>query len=314
MSNEPSNEPRGPNEPVGVLIVGAGASGGAFAWSIADIGTSVLCLEQGPWMKQRDFPTNFLDYETRAMGPFAPSPNVRGLPADYPVNERHSDITPLMFNAVGGSTILYAAHFPRFHPSDFRVKTLDGVADDWPVDYETLEPFFADNDRMMGVSGLAGDPAYPYHEPPLPPLPFGRVGNVMAAGFESTRLALVAVGQRDHLAGVRRPRPLHQPRLLHQRLRSGRQGEHRHHLLARRAAPRRDAQDQLPRARDHRTARWHGRRRPLLRRGGRAPGTEGGGRRPRLQRHRHAAAAAQLEDSTASPTGWRIAAAWWART
>jgi choline dehydrogenase-like flavoprotein len=29
---------------VGVLVIGAGASGAAFAWSIADIGTSVLCL------------------------------------------------------------------------------------------------------------------------------------------------------------------------------------------------------------------------------------------------------------------------------
>ena len=68
------------------------------------------------------------------------------------------------------------AHFPRLHPSDFRVKTLDGVADDWPIDYDTLAPFFAENDRMMGVSGLAGDPAYPPHEPPMPPLPLGRSG------------------------------------------------------------------------------------------------------------------------------------------
>ncbi len=60
------------------------------------------------------------------------------------------------FNGVGGSTIMYTAHFPRLHPSDFRVRTLDGVADDWPIDYDTLEPFFAENDRMMGVSGLAG--------------------------------------------------------------------------------------------------------------------------------------------------------------
>ena len=172
------------NEPVGVLIIGAGASGGAFAWSIADAGASVLCLEQGPWMRQQDYPTNFQDWETRAMGPFATNPNVRKLAADYPVNDQDSPISPLMFNAVGGSTILWAAHFPRFTPRDFRVRTDDGVAADWPISYETLEPFFAVNDRMMGVSGLAGDPAYPPHEPPLPPIPFGRVGNVMAGGFE----------------------------------------------------------------------------------------------------------------------------------
>ena len=173
-----------PNEPVGVLIIGAGASGAAFAWSVADTGMNVLCLEQGPWMKQQDYPTNSLDWEARSMAEFSSSPNTRMLPADYPVNEDHSDISPLMFNAVGGSTILWAAHFPRFTPGDFRVKSEDGVAEDWPIDYETLEPFYAVNDRMMGVAGLAGDPAYPYHEPPLPPVPFGKLGNTLAAGFE----------------------------------------------------------------------------------------------------------------------------------
>ena len=56
------------------------------------------------------------------------------------------------------------------------MRTLDGVADDWPIDYATLGPFFAENDRMMGVSGLAGDPAYPPKEPPMPPLPLGKSG------------------------------------------------------------------------------------------------------------------------------------------
>ena len=173
-----------PNEPVGVLIIGAGASGGAFAWSIADAGMSVLCLEQGPWMKQSDYPTNNLDWESRAATEFSPNPNIRGLERDYPVNEAGTPIKPLMFNAVGGSTILWAAHFPRFTPRDFRVRSDDGVADDWPIDYDTLEPFFALNDQMMGVSGLAGDPAYPPHEPPLPPLPLGATGNTLARGFE----------------------------------------------------------------------------------------------------------------------------------
>ena len=172
------------NEPVGVLVIGAGASGAAFAWSIADLGTSVLCLEQGPWMKQSDYPSNGLDWESRSMGDFSPSPNVRRLQTDYPLNETHSEISPLMFNAVGGSTILWAAHFPRLKPGDFRSKTEDGVGEDWPIDYETLEPFFAINDRVMGVSGLSGDPAFPYHEPPLPPLPLGKPGNTLAAGFE----------------------------------------------------------------------------------------------------------------------------------
>ena len=102
--------------------------------------------------------------------------------------------------------MLYAGHFPRFHPSDFRVRTLDGVADDWPIDYATLEPFYDENDRMMGVSGLAGDPAYPPHEPMMPPLPLGKSGTTLARGHEQARLALVAVRQRDRLGRLRGPR------------------------------------------------------------------------------------------------------------
>jgi choline dehydrogenase-like flavoprotein len=54
------------------------------------------------------------------------------------------------------------------------------VAEDWPIDYDTLAPFFAENDRMMGVSGLSGDPAFPPTEPPMPPLPLGRSGARLA--------------------------------------------------------------------------------------------------------------------------------------
>jgi choline dehydrogenase-like flavoprotein len=146
---------------------------------------NILCLEQGDWMDPARYPSTGLDWEFRALGDFALSPNTRRRPEDYPVNDAASPIAPSMFNAVGGSTILYAAHFPRFHPSDFRARTLDGVADDWPLDYARLEPFYALNDRMMGVAGLAGDPAYPPKEPTLPPVPLGRLGETVARGFNA---------------------------------------------------------------------------------------------------------------------------------
>ncbi len=167
-------------EKVDVLIIGSGASGAAVAWSLAETKMRILCLEQGDWVKPTEYPTNGRDWEARQFTDFNASPNRRARPTDYPVNDDNSPIKVLNFNGVGGSTILYAAHFPRLHPSDFRVRTLDGVADDWPVDYKTLEPFFAENDRMMGVSGLAGDPAYPAHQPPMAPLPLGKSGTRFA--------------------------------------------------------------------------------------------------------------------------------------
>jgi choline dehydrogenase-like flavoprotein len=166
-----------------VLIIGAGASGAALAWSLSDIRMNIVCLEQGDWMNPADLPGMATDWEVRQISDFNFSPNTRQRPEDYPVNDAESPIAVSMFNAVGGSTILYAAHFPRFHPSDFRVKTLDGVADDWPLDYALLEPYYDLNARMMGVAGLAGDPAYPPKEPPLPPVPLGKLGETLAHGF-----------------------------------------------------------------------------------------------------------------------------------
>jgi choline dehydrogenase-like flavoprotein len=168
------------NEKVDVLIIGSGASGAAVAWSLAETKMRILCLEQGDWMKPSEYPSTGRDYEARIHGDFATSPNIRRRASDYPINDDNSPIKVVNFNAVGGATVMYTAHFPRLHPSDFRVRSLDGVADDWPVDYATLEPFFAENDRMMGVSGLAGDPAYPAHSPPMPPLPLGKTGTKLA--------------------------------------------------------------------------------------------------------------------------------------
>jgi choline dehydrogenase-like flavoprotein len=90
-----------------------------------------------------------------------------------------------MFNAVGGSTHHWTGHFPRFHPSDFRVKTLDGAGADWPISYQDLEPYYDMNDAEMGVSGIAGDPANPPRKRrPTPCLPMGNLGETIARGFD----------------------------------------------------------------------------------------------------------------------------------
>ena len=106
------------------------------------------------------------------------SPNVRGLPEDYPIDETDTRVSPLMFSAVGGSTLIFAGAWPRMLPSDFRVRSLDGVADDWPLTYDELRPYYERTDREFGVSGMGGDPAYPPggEDPPLPPLPIGAGG------------------------------------------------------------------------------------------------------------------------------------------
>jgi choline dehydrogenase-like flavoprotein len=173
------------SERADVLVVGAGASGGALAWRLARAGVRVVCLEQGDWVGPADSPTTRDDWEVRRQREWHPNPNVRGLATDYPVDDAGSPIQPLMFNGVGGSTIMWSSHVPRFHPSDFRTRTLDGVGDDWPVDYVELEPYYDLNDRMMGVAGLAGDPANPPRSPrQTPPVPLGEGARRLAGAFD----------------------------------------------------------------------------------------------------------------------------------
>ncbi|MBA3288724.1 MAG: GMC family oxidoreductase, partial [Acidimicrobiia bacterium] len=165
------------SEPVDVLIIGAGAAGGVVARRLAEAGIGVLCLEQGDRHDRMEYRGTELDWELTARKQWSGSPNIRGLPEDYPVDDADSDVSPLMFAGVGGSMLLFAGAWPRLLPSDFRVRTLDGVADDWPLTYAALQPYYERSDRQIGVSGLGGDPAYPSGEdPPLPPLPIGAGG------------------------------------------------------------------------------------------------------------------------------------------
>ena len=162
---------------VDVLVIGAGPSGAVVTHTAAAAGLSVICLEQGDWVNPSDFPANNPEWELLIQHDWAHDPNVRQLPSDYPVDVSDSDMWPVMFNAVGGSSIYYGAEWPRLMPSDFRVKTLDGVSDDWPITYNDLKPDNDEVDEFIGVAGLGGDTAYPEGlDYPLPPSPLTKPG------------------------------------------------------------------------------------------------------------------------------------------
>ena len=180
------------DDPVDVVVIGAGMGGAAFCYQLSRKAPqlNIVCLERGEWLKPAQMPTLRPDFQRLALSAWSSSPATRQLTpdpapsADYPIDADASDIKPLMWNGVGGSTIGWAAHFPRLHPSDFRTQSDDGVGDDWPFSYFDLEPYYDLNDRMMGVCGLAGDPAYPPKAAPrMPPLPIGRMGETAVTGF-----------------------------------------------------------------------------------------------------------------------------------
>ena len=164
-----------------VLIIGAGPTGAVAAKRFAEAGMRVVVLEQGGWPDYSKARANHPDFELTLGRYWSGNPNRRQALADYPIDDKDSDISAVLYNGVGGGTVIYAAHWQRNMPSDFRVRTLDGVADDWPLSYEDLQPFYERVEADFGVSGLAGDPAFPPGKgPPLPPAPLAPMGRRVA--------------------------------------------------------------------------------------------------------------------------------------
>ena len=95
-----------------ILIIGAGAGGAAAAWRLVHHGFSVTCLERGEWVDPQASPSLDADWEVIRQRGWNPNPNRRRGPADDPVDDADSEIKPLYFNGVGGSTVLWS--IPNF--------------------------------------------------------------------------------------------------------------------------------------------------------------------------------------------------------
>lgn len=168
-----------------VVVIGAGPAGAAATWRLATQGLSVICLDRGDWLDPAALGFGTAGYDARRAGPFHENPNIRAGAADDPVDDADSPIKISIGNAVGGGSLWWAAHIPRYRPEDFRVRTLDGVAEDWPISYADLEPYYALNERMMGLAAVRADPAGPVRMGTSLPMPtIGPAGRKMAAAFD----------------------------------------------------------------------------------------------------------------------------------
>jgi choline dehydrogenase-like flavoprotein len=186
------------DEAVDFCIVGTGAGGGVLAQRLASYGFSVVCLEAGEWL---DSEHDMVSDEAGSSALYWNDVRISGGDEPLALGSNNSGRT------VGGSTVHYAAFCPRFHPSDFRVRTLDGVADDWPFPYESLEPYYAAMEREFPVAGPARFPWGKPHGYPYAPLQSGTAGHVLIRGCLALGIPVVPGGPIGINAGTFGKRP-----------------------------------------------------------------------------------------------------------
>jgi len=105
----------------------------------------------------------------------------------------------------GGGTNCWFASTPRLHPNDFRLRSLYGRGQDWPISYDTLEPYYTAAEEIMDISGpddlhLITPRSHPY---PQPPHKFSSVDKVMKRAQPDKHFVLPTA--RARVANAQRP-------------------------------------------------------------------------------------------------------------
>lgn len=139
-----------------VCVVGSGGSGGAAAKELCTRGAKVCVLEIGEWKDPgKDFRSHAWPYELPHRGLSGEyTQQLYGDPAIFRYSSAGRDAAAyVILPAVGGKTLLWAAHSWRFGRRDFRLRSRQGIGEDWPIRYEHLAPYYDRAEDLMGVCG-----------------------------------------------------------------------------------------------------------------------------------------------------------------
>ncbi|HEY7440277.1 MAG TPA: GMC family oxidoreductase [Acidimicrobiia bacterium] len=169
------------------VIVGSGPAGATAADVLTGAGWSVIMLEKGR------------NHLLELTAPFAPIGHISNdeikfvrrhfLGPDpwleprtfrrYEGDEPHVGEVNNLPSTVGGGGFHADAKLPRFREDDFKPLTVAGPVEaadlvDWPLDYDEMEPYYAQAEKLVGVAGEAGANPFaswradPYPMPPGP--------------------------------------------------------------------------------------------------------------------------------------------------
>ena len=146
-----------------IVIVGSGAGGGTIAHALGSTDASVLIVERG----------DFIPQEPENWDPAAVWKDLRYRTTEHWIDAAGREFRPYTHYCVGGNTKFWGSVMYRLRREDFgAVDHSDGVSPAWPIDYETLSPYYDRAERLYEVHGESGiDPT----EPPRMPFPYPKI-------------------------------------------------------------------------------------------------------------------------------------------
>jgi choline dehydrogenase-like flavoprotein len=190
------------------VIIGSGPAGSITAWELARAGWSVTVLERGRNLRpgfgqvpSSELKTLYSSDEVKSSRQFGfPHPllePITGRTQSEAAGGTERSVQGLHIQlgaAVGGTSLHYNAKFPRFWKQDFTQLSGLGPVDgaqvaDWPIDYDTLAPYYDEVEHTIGVQGdVTKMPARTLEQSPragqfpMPPNPTGYAARLLAAG------------------------------------------------------------------------------------------------------------------------------------
>src|SRR5579864_3282480 len=150
-----------------VCIIGSGAGGGQAAKILTEGGLHVVMLEAGPELNpEKDFKEHVWPYNLPHRG-IGVGGKLRGMinsefmaptgaweiVGEPYVSAPGSTFRWFRSRIVGGRTNHWGRIALRFAPVDFKVRSHDGMGDDWPLSYEDVAPYYDKVESYIGVFG-----------------------------------------------------------------------------------------------------------------------------------------------------------------
>jgi choline dehydrogenase-like flavoprotein len=146
-----------------IVIIGSGAGGGTMARALAETPARILVLERG----------DFVPQEPENWSPEAVWRKLRYQTDERWVDDRGREFRPYTHYNVGGNTKFWGSVLYRLRREDFQaVQHLDGLSPAWPIDYDTLAPYYERAEQLYHVRGAIGDDPT---EPTRGPYPYDAV-------------------------------------------------------------------------------------------------------------------------------------------